>query len=144
MPTSAGIDQGARRALLLLPLAGAGLVIFGGDKSPTFTVPEVDLAKGKELLESGALVLDVRKQDGYQFRHIVGALLMPLATLRLGVPATIEYAKSQAILVYCGNGLSMGPEATHILNAAGYAGAVNLHEGIEGWDKAGLPVQRAA
>jgi rhodanese-related sulfurtransferase len=143
MHTSAALSQVTRRGLLLLPFAGVGLVIFGSDKSPTFTVPEVDLAKAKALLESGALVLDVRKQDSYQFRHIVGAWLMPLATLRLGVPASIEYAKSQPILVYCGNGLSIGPEATHILNTAGYTGAVNLHEGIEGWDKAGLPVKRA-
>jgi rhodanese-related sulfurtransferase len=56
----------------------------------------------------------------------------------------LEYAKAQPILVYCSDGLSIGPEATRILNEAGYAGAVNLRDGIEGWDKAGLPVKRAA
>jgi len=46
------------------------------------------------------------------------------------------------ILVYCNQGLAHGAEGTEILNKAGFAGAVNLRDGIEGWAGAGYPIQK--
>ena len=45
-------------------------------------------------------------------------------------------------MVYCGDGTTLGPEGTHILNKAGFAGAVNLKPGIQGWAAAGLPIEQ--
>jgi rhodanese-related sulfurtransferase len=132
-----------RRGLLVLPFAALGWVAINRDDQ-SLVVPEVDLERAKELFDAGVLTLDVRKSESYAYRHIVGAMLMPLATLQAGVPATLAYAKSLQILVYCGDGLTIGPEATHILNQAGFAGAVNLKPGIEGWAAAGYPIKKAA
>jgi rhodanese-related sulfurtransferase len=132
-----------RRSIVLLPLAAVAWVVATRNQQK-FNVPEVDLEQAKRMFDSGVLVLDVRKQDRYDYRHIVGAMLMPLATLQLAVPAALAYAKALPVLVYCGNGLTIGPEATHILRQAGFTNAVNLKPGIEGWDAAGYPVKRAA
>jgi rhodanese-related sulfurtransferase len=132
-----------RRAVMALPIVGVAWWLFNQDPQPAPNIVEVSLEQAKAMVEAGALVLDVRNGDGYGFRHIVGALPVPLNVLRQAIPASLEYAKSQPILVYCNTGLSIGPEATRILNSAGFSGAVNLQAGIEGWDKAGLPVKRA-
>ena len=132
-----------RRSIIWLPLAAAAWFVATRDRH-SLSVPEVDLAQAKGMFDGGALILDVRKADRYEYRHILGAMAMPLATLQSAIPMAIAYAKTLPILVYCGDGLSIGPEATHILNKAGFAGAVNLKTGIEGWAAAGYPIKHAA
>lgn len=108
-----------------------------------YKVKEVDLAGAQQLIDAGALVIDVRGQDQFNFRHIPGAILITLEDLRAGIPQRLlAEAKDRAILVYCNRGLSHGTEATHILNVAGFAGAVNLKGGIEGRAGAGRPIQK--
>jgi rhodanese-related sulfurtransferase len=75
-------------------------------------------------------------------RHIAGALLVPLAQLQAAIPAALAGAKDRPIVVYCNDGINSGPEGTQVLNKAGYNGAVNLRNGIEGWEKAGFPIER--
>ena len=126
-----------RRALMFLPVAAGALYVVGNSPTRTFNVTHVEVAVAKAMVDAGALVIDVRQKDRYKYRHLMGAMLLPLATLRLGVPASLAYAKAMPILVYCSDGLTVGPEGTELLNKAGYAGAVNLKGGIEGWVAAG-------
>ncbi|MGZ5251060.1 MAG: rhodanese-like domain-containing protein [Caldimonas sp.] len=129
-----------RRAALLLPIAGLALVWLSQNSKPTFNIREVDTAEAKSLFEAGAVVVDVREPDKYASRHIAGAVLLPLQVLRVGVPLSFAFAKDIQLLVYCGDGITHGPEGTALLNKAGYANAVNLRPGIEGWVAAGLPM----
>lgn len=129
-----------RRALLFVPIAIGGLYLTGNSPSRTFDITNVEVAVAKAMVDAGALVIDVREPDRYKYRHLVGAMLLPLATLRLAVPASLAYAKTMPILVYCSDGVTVGPEGTDLLNKAGFAGAVNLRTGIEGWVAAGLPI----
>lgn len=88
------------------------------------------------MIDSGALVIDVRTAPA---THLPGAMLIPLQALEARL-ASLEVAKTQPIVVYCGNGSSLGPEAAHRLSQAGFTRVVNLQPGIEGWRGAGLPV----
>lgn len=108
--------------------------------SVDYDVPEVDIPAAKALMEAGAVVIDVRPESAYDDRHIPGALLIPLAMLRAGIPAELEGLKEQDIVIYCNQGTQVGKEATHILNEAGYARARNLRSGISGWADAGQPI----
>lgn len=101
-------------------------------------VTEVDLAEARALIESGALVVDVREQDVSAGSHIPGALLIPLGILARRM-SELSIDKTRAVVVYCNEGTSRGPEGMAVLNSAGYANAVNLRSGIEGWRAAGLP-----
>lgn len=132
-----------RRGVVLLPAAGAAWLLATRSRR-AFDVPEVDVGRAKELFDAGTRIIDVRKMDRFDYRHIVGALPVPLAVLQAAIPIALASAKEAAILVYCGDGLSIGPEGTHILRSAGYSGAVNLKGGIEGWAAAGLPITRQA
>lgn len=68
-------------------------------------------------------------------------MLAPLSTLSPAIPTSLEYARSLPVIVYCGDGSTLGPEGTYVLNKAGFAGAVNLKPGMQGWASAGLPIE---
>ncbi|SFM76105.1 rhodanese-like domain-containing protein [Marinobacter zhejiangensis] len=105
-----------------------------------YDVPEVDIPTAAALIDAGAVIIDVRSENAYEGRHIPGAMLVPLAVLRAGIPAELEGLKEKEIVVYCNKGTQVGQEATHLLNQAGFAHAVNLQSGIGGWANAGQPV----
>ena len=108
-----------------------------------FNVPEVDLSQAQALINSGAIIIDVRSEEAFDARHIAGAIVIPLAVLRAGIPDIIALRKHIQIIVYCNMGLSKGPEATHILQKAGFQNVANIKSGIEGWEAEGLPITRA-
>ena len=142
--TTAAPEERARRALFLFPAAIGALFLFARSRTSGYDIREVDVAQAKALLEAAALVVDVRALDKFAYRHLPGAITLPLAVLRLGIPASFTAAKDARILVYCGDGLTIGPEGTHLLNQAGYVNAVNLKQGIEGWVASGLPVEKSS
>jgi rhodanese-related sulfurtransferase len=104
-------------------------------------VPEVEVLQAKALIDSGALVIDVRGAEQFAVRHLPGAVPVPLAILRAGIPASVAAAKDRPIVVYCNKGTGSGPDATRLLQNAGFSKVVNLRSGIEGWTAAGLPVK---
>lgn len=130
-------------ALFVAAMAFVWLANNGTRQSPAnlHPVPEVDIAQAKSLIDSGALVIDVRGPEQFAFRHLPGAVLISLEVLRAGIPPSIAAAKDKPIVVYCNQGLLHGPEATRLLQQAGFSQAVNLHSGIEGWAAAGLPIK---
>ena len=142
MIASASNANSTRRLLLTLPLVGGGLFLLGrSPKNPEFNVKEVLVEEAKLLIAAGALVIDVRERAAYEAKHIAGALLVPVATLSAAIPASLEGARTQPVVVYCGDGTALGPEGTHLLNKAGFTQAVNLKPGIQGWVSAGLPIE---
>lgn len=130
-------------ALFVAAMAFAWLANNGTRKSPEnlLPVPEVDIAQAKVLIDSGALVIDVRSAEQFGFRHLPGAVLLSIEVLRAGIPLSIATAKDKPVVVYCNQGLVHGPEATRLLHQAGFSQAVNLRSGIEGWAAAGLPIK---
>lgn len=140
------VSDPGRRALLIWPVVAGAifLVTRGKEDKVALKVQEVMLDEANALVAAGALVLDVRNRAAYEGRHIAGALLAPLDELPRLMAGALAYAKSMPILVYCGDGSTLGPRGTHALNAAGFGQAVNLKPGISGWASAGLPVESGA
>lgn len=138
MATSLG-----RRNALGLIVGGTAVLwaIVTGNRS--YKVPEVSIEQVKALVEAGAMVIDVRSREAFNSRHLPTAMLFPLAVLRAGVPLILNAAKSKQIVVYCNDGVTSGPEATHLLLEAGFTKVVNMKSGIEGWEAAGLQVAKA-
>ena len=121
----------------------ASLIVFlaigtrsGGPLNPVPKANEVSIQEAIALVDSGALVIDVRESPK---THLPGALMIPLEVLGAHL-SRLEAAKAQSIVVYCGSGTSRGPRAAELLTQAGFTRVVNLEPGIEGWRKAGLPV----
>lgn len=87
--------------------------------------PHTDL---KEILQSGATLVDVRSKEEYQAGHIPGSINIPLQQLesRLsGIP------KNKAVITCCASGMRSG-SAKSLLTAKGY----EVHNG-GGWQSLG-------
>ena len=134
-----------RRNLLAAACAGTALLWLasgrGGHSASDFKVPEIAIAQAKALVDAGVMAIDVRDQEKFAYRHLPTAVLVPLVILRAGIPAWLAASKANQIIVYCNRGVSHGPEATHLLQVAGFTQVANLTSGIEGWAEAGMPIQ---
>ncbi|MFN7219829.1 MAG: rhodanese-like domain-containing protein [Burkholderiales bacterium] len=105
-------------------------------------VVDVEVAEAKSLIDSGAIIVDVRPRDRWAEGHIPGAISAPLSEIRNGIPKSLEAAKDKPIVVYCGDGEGSGPPATIALNRAGYDKAVHLNGGFGNWTSGGLPTTK--
>ena len=130
----------SRTFFLALAALVAALVIFFGESNRHPNVKDVSVSDAKELIDAGAVVVDVRERSASAPSHIPGALLIPLDVLSTRL-AEWSIDKSTPIVVYCNEGTVRGPKGTAVLNQAGYSQAVNLKSGIEGWRAASLPTQ---
>jgi rhodanese-related sulfurtransferase len=98
-------------------------------------LPQISATKAKELIDHGAVLVDVRELDEHSRMRIAGARHSPLS--RLGRLDVGKHAP--AVIFHCRTG---NRTATHAerLAAAVSCDAFILDGGIDGWKKAGLPV----
>jgi hydroxyacylglutathione hydrolase len=102
------------------------------------SVTNVTPRQAAELLREGrAYLLDVRGVEEYASAHILGAHLIPMGL----VPRRAsELPAEQPLIVQCGGGLRSMVVAS-LLQKRGFTNIRNLVGGIDGWKKAGLPLE---
>jgi rhodanese-related sulfurtransferase len=104
-------------------------------------VKEVDNAAALQLINhKNALVLDVRDEEEYKAGHILNAKWIPLLKLKERI-GELERYREQAIVVVCRSG-SRSATASAILNNGGFKEAYNLTDGMMGWQKSDLPIEK--
>lgn len=96
--------------------------------------------KARELLNQGAILVDIRSADEHAREHIADARHLPLDRLQQGV---LQNTKVSAVIYHCrsGNRTSLNANA---LAACAPCEAYVLEGGLDAWKKAGLPVQKVA
>jgi len=97
--------------------------------------PTVDVSRAVQLVEEGALLLDVREDDEWQAGHAPAATHIPLSILgqELG-----RLDRNQPIVAVCRSG-SRSERVAAALVGRGYD-AANLAGGMQAWAAAGFPV----
>lgn len=112
--------------------------LFGGISSSGAT-NAINATEAKIRIDSSTppFLLDVREPQEYREGHIDGARLLPLGELS---HCLNELPREREILVICRSGNRSGI-ATRQLLAAGYK-AINLSDGMLGWQRSGFPVRR--
>jgi len=116
----------------LLALA-VSLCFAAGPVNVTSTEAKALLAKN-----SKTVLLDVRTPDEYRQAHLKGALLIPLGELQRRVQ---EIPRGRPVLVYCAVG-ARSLSAAGFLASKGYRDIYNMSDGLVGWYKNGLPLER--
>lgn len=99
------------------------------------TCPEVSALDAVNLLDDGALLLDVREDDEWAAGHAPQAQHLPMSRIQQ------EYERLPAdrqIVCVCHVGARSAAVAAALRNAGW--DAVNLIGGMEAWERAGLPV----
>jgi rhodanese-related sulfurtransferase len=100
---------------------------------------QVEPAAAQQLLEAAKpFLLDVREEKEFAAGRIAGSTLIPLRTLPTSL-AKLPQDKAASILVYCKTGVR-GAMALVLLRMWGYTDVRGIKGGIDGWEKANLPL----
>lgn len=85
---------------------------------------QVSAAKAKELLASGALIIDVRTPEEFAGDHLEGAINLPLDSIGKNIESVCA-DKSKPLLLYCLSGTRSG-FAARIIKSRQYTQVFNL------------------
>jgi len=94
------------------------------------------------LMNQGALVLDIRKQDEFALGHVNGAKHLPSDQI-LKAGDQYKRFKEKPVVVYCDSG-SLAAAAVRQLTEQGFTKAFTLRGGFAGWRSENLPIAKAA
>ncbi len=94
-----------------------------------------------QLMNQGALLLDLRPPEQYQAGHLAGARQMDSAQI-LKAADTLKKHKEKAVVVYDESGSLGGPAARQLI-AQGFTRVFALRGGLAAWRADNLPVSRA-
>jgi rhodanese-related sulfurtransferase len=94
-------------------------------------IREVDAATLKDLLASGAVLIDVREEEEYAAGHIPGARRVSGSVLPLQAAGVIP-DRGQAVAIVCAGGNRSAIVALE-LQTLGYGSVVSLRGGLRQW-----------
>jgi rhodanese-related sulfurtransferase len=121
-------------------LAIAGIVIELRHRlSAAVAVGPTDAVR---LMNSGALVIDVRAADAFALGHIIDARHIPQAELAAQADTLKKY-REKPVIVCCDSGATSGSSAG-ILKGLGFTKVVNLRGGLSAWKQDNLPLVTAS
>jgi rhodanese-related sulfurtransferase len=103
----------------------------------TMSIREVTPEQARKLLDSGAVLIDVRDSIDHARERIPQARNIPLASLgRSPLPTS----GAAAMIFHCKSGARTAANAKRLAASAG-CDTYLLQGGLEAWKRAGLPVQ---
>lgn len=99
---------------------------------------QVSAGMAVQLINRGALVIDVRPAEAYAQGHIASARNIPLEELASGADV-VKKKKDKVLLTVCDSGAS-SQRAANRLRKAGYESTFSLQGGLAAWRSENLPV----
>ncbi len=101
-------------------------------------VPGVTPIEAAELLEHGAIMIDVRERDEWDTERIPGVALKPMSTID---DWYADLPREGTVIVQCRTGSRSGQVVHALMEQAGFENVVNLEGGIVGWKFQGLDTE---
>ena len=134
----------------LLEYAARHPILFGGTIVLALAVAAYEFSKVRsggrsvgpteavQLLNQGALVIDVRTQSEFDAGHIIDARHVPQEQVAQAAD-TLKRFKDKVVITCCETGARSGA-AARALQAQGFAKVVNLRGGLQAWRADNLPL----
>jgi rhodanese-related sulfurtransferase len=97
----------------------------------------ISAAEAKDMLRSGAAIIDVREKHEFDAGHVPGAGHIPVNTV---YARREELPKDKDLILICAVG-QRSALAAEMAAAAGLTRLFNVEGGTEAWIKAGEPVE---
>ncbi len=94
-----------------------------------------------QLMNQGALVLDVRSRDQYDAGHVIDARNFPNADLSQSVETLKKY-REKPVLTCCETGMTASA-AARTLREQGFSKVASLRGGLQAWRAENLPLVRS-
>jgi rhodanese-related sulfurtransferase len=106
-----------------------------------YAVPEIDPLEAPDWISArNPVVIDVREPSEYDAGHLPGAASLPQCQL---ADRLDEVPRDREVLVVCAGGVR-SLRCAQFLKQAGYERVTSLRGGTNGWQSAGLPVEKPA
>lgn len=102
------------------------------------TMKTISPAEARRLIDTGAVLVDIRGADEHARERIPGARHLPLPEIETGASLNAEGAP--AVVFHCRTGARTAANAARLQAAAG-CDAYIVEGGLDAWRKAGLPVE---
>lgn len=103
----------------------------------------VSAAQAVQMMNQGALLLDVRGKDAYEAGHIGDARSIVEAELATQADSLLKKWRERNVIVYCDSGVRSAG-AARTLSKLGFAKVFNLAGGLDAWRKENLPLVKGA
>lgn len=101
-------------------------------------IPSVSVDEVGDLVENGALLIDIRERNEWDEARIGGAELKPMSEINGWYQ---DLPRDRQVVLYCRSG-SRSAQAVHALSTqAGFDNVLNMTGGIIAWAGADLPVE---
>ena len=102
------------------------------------SLPTIKPAEARRLVDSGALLIDIREADEHAREKIPGARHLPLSKLD---EAELAVHQGNPVIFHCKSGARTTANAPRLAGKlGGTCGAFIVEGGLDAWRKAGLPV----
>ena len=102
------------------------------------SLPTIKPAEARRLLDSGALLIDIREADEHAREKIPGARHLPLSRLD---EADLAVHQGKPVIFHCKSGARTQANAPRLAGKLGETcEAFVVEGGLDAWRKAGLPV----
>jgi rhodanese-related sulfurtransferase len=86
------------------------------------------------------IIVDVRTPEEFRQGHVPNAINVPLSKIIVN-SAILTSSKGKPIVLYCRSGYRAG-KAAEALHKAGHQNLRHLEGDMQGWLKAGLPIEK--
>lgn len=107
-------------------------------KDPREPFTRIDVKEAKEMMNDGAVVIDVREPHEYSAGHVPDATLIPVNSV---YARREELPKDKDLIFVCAVG-QRSALAAEMAAAAGLTRLFNLEGGTEAWITSGEPVDK--
>ena len=102
------------------------------------SLSRISPTKAKDLLDQGAILIDIREADEHAREKVIGARHLPLSKLD---EADLALHAGKPVIFHCKSGARTMNNASRLARKTGDACEAFIVEGgLDAWKKAGLPV----
>ena len=129
---------GNHPVLVLVIMAMGFAVLLNEIRVRTQGVTHISIAQAVQLMNRGAVVIDVRKPEEYGAGHLVNAKNIPLDALESDTSKVNQYGKKN-LLVVCESGMTSG-RAANALRKDGFDNVFSVKGGVRAWREDNLPL----
>jgi rhodanese-related sulfurtransferase len=120
----------------------AALAVLVEIRARTESFASVSPQEAIQMMNRGALTIDLRPGEQFAAGHLAGARRMDGEQI-LKASDVLKKNKQKPIIVYCNSG-SLAGAAVRQLRAQGFEQAMNLRGGISAWRAEHLPLEKGA
>ena len=106
-----------------------------------YAMKKISPQEAQNLLQQGAVIVDIRSPSEFARQHIPGAQSLPVDQLKQGAAV----AQDKVVIFTCGSGMRTQTNQTSLGTASqACTEAYILEGGISAWEKAGLELRKDA